>query len=153
LRTYSTCWIQNSKSQKLSESAATNHPAGCNNLKMNFPDRHAQIRSIAAAAVFAAAIVVMPGGMAQSSPLPARVRQPTPAKVVAEHMAAFSSCDWKRLMAQFPDDVEFFAPNGVTVRGRKAVGGAHLRGGRRDQRSVAGRCSLSCRTLSRSRCL
>ena len=25
-------------------------------------------------------------------------------------------------MAQFPDNVEFFAPNGMTVRGRKAVG-------------------------------
>jgi hypothetical protein len=60
--------------------------------------------------------------LAQSSPLPARVRQPTAAKVVSEHMAAFNACDWKRLMAQFPDDVEFFAPNGVTVRGRKALG-------------------------------
>jgi hypothetical protein len=87
---------------------------------MNFPDRHAKIRSIAAAAVFAAAIVVMPGATAQS--LPERVRQPTPEKVVAEHMAAFSSCDWKRLMAQFPDNVEFFGPNGMTVRGRKALG-------------------------------
>ena len=75
---------------------------------------------IAAAAVFAAAIVGLPGGMAQSSPLPERVRQPTPAKVVAEHMAAFNACDWKRLMAQFPDNVEFFAPNGVTVRGRQS---------------------------------
>jgi hypothetical protein len=89
---------------------------------MNFPHRHAKIKSIAGVVLFAAASVVTPGGRGQSSPLPARVRQPTPAKVVAEHMAAFSSCDWKRLMAQFPDDVEFFAPNGVTVRGRKAVG-------------------------------
>src|ERR1700677_3585246 len=89
---------------------------------MNFPDRHAKIRSIAAVAVFAAAILVMPGAMTQSTPLPERVRQPTPEKVVAEHMAAFSACDWKRLMAQFPDNVEFFAPNGVTVRGRKALG-------------------------------
>ncbi len=89
---------------------------------MNFPDRHAKIKLIAAAAVFAAAIVAMPRGMAQSEQLPERVRQSTPAKVVAEHMAAFSSCDWKRLMAQFPDNVEFFGPNGMTVRGRKALG-------------------------------
>jgi hypothetical protein len=75
-----------------------------------------------AALVFAAAIVVVPGAMAQSTPLPERVRQATPAKVVAEHMAAFTSCDWKRLMAQFPDNVESFAPNGMTVRGRKALG-------------------------------
>ena len=72
-----------------------------------------------ATAIFAAAIVVVPGAIAQSSPLPARVRQPTPAKVVAEHMAAFSACDWKRLMAQFPDDVEFFAPNGVRCAGAR----------------------------------
>jgi hypothetical protein len=88
---------------------------------MNFANRHAKVMSMTAA-IFAAVIAVVPGAMAQSSPLPARVRQPTPAKVVAEHMAAFSACDWKRLMAQFPDDVEFFAPNGVTVRGRKALG-------------------------------
>ena len=89
---------------------------------MNFPNRLIKLKSIAVAAVLAAALANLPGVMAQSGPLPARVRQPTPAKVVAEHMAAFSSCDWKRLMAQFPDNVEFFAPNGVTVRGRKAVG-------------------------------
>lgn len=88
---------------------------------MNSPDRHAKIGSIATA-VIAAAILLVPGGMAQSGPLPPRVRQPTAEKVVAEHMAAFNACDWKRLMAQFPDNVEFFAPNGMTVRGRKALG-------------------------------
>src|SRR5277367_6693799 len=59
---------------------------------------------------------------AQTAPLPERVKQPTPEKVVAEHLAAFSTCDWKRLMAQFPDNVEFFAPNGQVVRGRQALG-------------------------------
>jgi hypothetical protein len=49
-------------------------------------------------------------------------RQPTPEKVVEEHMAAFSSCDWNRLMAQFPENVEFFGPNGQVVRGRHALG-------------------------------
>jgi SnoaL-like domain len=58
----------------------------------------------------------------QSRTLPPRKRQATPQKVVEEHMAAFSSCDWNRLMAQFPDNVEFFSPNGVVVRGRKALG-------------------------------
>ncbi|HMF76137.1 MAG TPA: nuclear transport factor 2 family protein [Bryobacteraceae bacterium] len=58
----------------------------------------------------------------QTGPLPPRVRQATPEKVVSEHMAAFNACDWKRLMAQFPDNVEFFAPNGETVKGRKALG-------------------------------
>jgi hypothetical protein len=95
---------------------------------MRVRELRAQVRTIAAttafgaAVVFGSAILVFSRGMAQSNPLPERVRQPTPAKVVAEHMAAFNACDWKRLMAQFPDNVEFFAPNGVTVRGRKAVG-------------------------------
>jgi hypothetical protein len=57
-----------------------------------------------------------------AEPLPPLVRQATPEKVVAEHMAAFSACDWKRLMQQFPDNVEFFSPNGVTVVGREALG-------------------------------
>ena len=54
--------------------------------------------------------------------MPPLKRQPTPAKVVEEHMAAFSSCDWPRLMAQFPENVEFFGPNGQVVRGKAALG-------------------------------
>ncbi len=54
--------------------------------------------------------------------LPERVKQATPEKVVAEHLAAFNACDWKRLMQQFPDNVEFFSPNGEVVRGRVALG-------------------------------
>lgn len=59
---------------------------------------------------------------AQTPPLPQRKKQPTPMKVVEEHLAAFSACDWNRLMAQFPDNVEFFAPNGEVVKGREALG-------------------------------
>src|ERR1700744_1098026 len=54
--------------------------------------------------------------------MPPLKRQPTPAKVVEEHMAAFSNCDWPRLMAQFPENVEFFGPNSQVVRGRAALG-------------------------------
>ena len=54
--------------------------------------------------------------------MPPLKRQPTPAKVVEEHMAAFSSCDWLRLMAQFPENVEFFGPNGQVIRGKAALG-------------------------------
>jgi SnoaL-like domain len=64
--------------------------------------------------------ISLPG--AESHQLPARKKQPTPQKVVEEHMAAFSSCDWNRLMAQFPDNVEFFSPNGEVVKGRQALG-------------------------------
>lgn len=59
---------------------------------------------------------------AQSGALPPQKRQPTPEKVIEEHLAAFSTCNWSRLMAQYPDNVELFFPNGVVVRGRQAVG-------------------------------
>ena len=73
---------------------------------------------------FHLAATVLAGGalFAQQAMLPARKRQPTPEKVVTEHLAAFSSCDWNRLMAQFPDHVEFFSPNGEVVKGREALG-------------------------------
>ena len=54
--------------------------------------------------------------------MPPIKRQASPAKVVEEHMAAFSACDWPRLMAQFPENVEFFGPNGQVVRGKTALG-------------------------------
>jgi hypothetical protein len=69
-----------------------------------------------------AGIVFAAFAVAQTNQLPQRVKRATPEAVVAEHLAAFSACDWKRLMAQFPDNVEFFSPNGVTVRGRQALG-------------------------------
>jgi SnoaL-like domain len=59
---------------------------------------------------------------AQTRSMPVMRRQPTPKKVVEEHLAAFNACDWNRLMAQFPENVEFFSPNGAVVRGRKALG-------------------------------
>lgn len=68
-----------------------------------------------AALLFACAPIV-----AQTMP-PLR-RQASPAKVVEEHMAAFTGCDWFRLMAQFPDNVEFFGPNGQVVHGKAALG-------------------------------
>jgi ketosteroid isomerase-like protein len=50
--------------------------------------------------------------------------QPTPQAVVEEHLDALNRGDWNRLMAQYPDDVEIFLPDGVVVRGRQAVGEA-----------------------------
>lgn len=58
----------------------------------------------------------------RSQQMPPLKRQPTPIQVVREHMAAFSSCDWPRLMAQFPDNVEFNGPNGQLVQGKAALG-------------------------------
>ena len=39
-----------------------------------------------------------------------------------EHMAAINACDWKRILAQDPEDVEIFSPDGVLAQGRQAVG-------------------------------
>jgi SnoaL-like protein len=54
--------------------------------------------------------------------LPALKRQATPKAVVDEHLDALNRCDWTRLMAQYPADVEFFLPGGQVVKGRRAVG-------------------------------
>jgi ketosteroid isomerase-like protein len=42
--------------------------------------------------------------------------------VVDEHLAAINACDWPRLMAQYPPEVQFFLPGGQVVKGREAVG-------------------------------
>lgn len=59
--------------------------------------------------------------LAQNAPLPPLKRQPTADAVVQEHMAALNACDWKRLMAQYPADVEIFSPDGQVAKGRQAV--------------------------------
>jgi hypothetical protein len=69
-----------------------------------------------------ASLVLQPVAAPQNRALPAQKKQPTPMKVVEEHLAAFSACDWKRLLAGFADSAEFFAPNGQTTRGREALG-------------------------------
>jgi hypothetical protein len=60
----------------------------------------------------------------QSGPmdLPPLERRATPQAVVDEHLDAINKCDWRRLMAQYPDEVEFFLPRGEVIRGRAAVG-------------------------------
>jgi len=85
-------------------------------ISMNFANSRASLLALIAG------IAAISLATAQTNPLPKRVTQPTPEKVVAEHLAAFNACDWNRLMAQFPDDVEFFSPNGQVVKGRQALG-------------------------------
>jgi hypothetical protein len=67
-------------------------------------------------------VAFLQAGNSQMNLLPKPIRQQTPEKVVEEHLSAFNACDWNRIMAQYPQDIEFLAPNGVTVRGRQAVG-------------------------------
>jgi hypothetical protein len=54
--------------------------------------------------------------------LPPIQKRATPQAVVDEHLDAINKCDWKRLMAQYPANVEFFLPGGQVVKGRNAVG-------------------------------
>jgi ketosteroid isomerase-like protein len=54
--------------------------------------------------------------------LPPLKRQATPKAVVDEHLDALNRCDWTRLMAQYPPEVELFLPGGQVVKGRREVG-------------------------------
>jgi hypothetical protein len=50
------------------------------------------------------------GTTAHSQSLPPKKPQPTPEKVISEHIAALNACDWNRMMAQYDDDIVFFSP-------------------------------------------
>ena len=54
--------------------------------------------------------------------LPAIKRLANAKAVVDEHLDAINKCDWQRLMAQYPPEVQFFLPGGQVVKGREAVG-------------------------------
>ncbi|BAY20976.1 hypothetical protein NIES2100_07200 [Calothrix sp. NIES-2100] len=45
-------------------------------------------------------------------------RQPTPIKVVEEHLKALNGCQLERLMAQYPNKAEIHLPDGAVVKGR-----------------------------------
>jgi ketosteroid isomerase-like protein len=55
--------------------------------------------------------------------LPALKKQPSVQKVIDEHIDALNKCDWNRLMAQYPNDVEIHLPDGQVIKGRDKVGG------------------------------
>ena len=42
--------------------------------------------------------------------------------VVDEHIDALNQCDWNRLMAQYPPEIEIHLPDGVVVAGRDKIG-------------------------------
>jgi hypothetical protein len=50
------------------------------------------------------------------------VREKSPNAVLAQHLKALNSCDWKGLMQQYPDSFEIRMPNGQNVIGRQATG-------------------------------
>jgi hypothetical protein len=59
---------------------------------------------------------------AEPMKLPALKKQPSVQKVIDEHLDALNRCDWNRLMAQYPNDVEIHLPDGQVVKGRQKVG-------------------------------
>jgi hypothetical protein len=60
---------------------------------------------------------------ADAMKLPPLKKQPTAQKVIDEHLDALNKCDWNRLMAQYPNDVEIHLPDGQVIKGREKVGG------------------------------
>jgi hypothetical protein len=61
-----------------------------------------------------------PSAAAQT--LPPKKSLPTLQKILSEHFAAFNTCDWNRLMAQYDDDMAFLSKDGAIVKGREAIG-------------------------------
>jgi hypothetical protein len=61
-------------------------------------------------------------GQSGAPKLPPLKKQPSVKAVIDEHLDALNRCDWNRLMAQYPPDVEIFLPGGQTVKGREEVG-------------------------------
>ena len=59
---------------------------------------------------------------AQSQSLPPKKPQPTPEKVLAEHVSALNACSWERMMAQYDDNMVFLSKDGGVVSGRQAIG-------------------------------
>ena len=80
--------------------------------------KYSFLRGGLGAALVVGAVTI--AAMAQT--LPAKKRQPTPERVIAEHIAALNACDWNRMMAQYDDDVEFMSKDGAVVKGREAIG-------------------------------
>ena len=78
--------------------------------------------SAAFLALFVMTLAMEANQSSTAKSLPPLKRFKTPQAVVDEHLAAINACDWTRIMAQYPSEVEFFLPGGQVVKGREAVG-------------------------------
>jgi hypothetical protein len=74
------------------------------------------------AGILALLVLTAIGATQSGSKLPPLKRMETAQAVVDEHLAAVNTCDWLRVMAQYPPEVQFFLPGGQVVKGREAVG-------------------------------
>ena len=71
------------------------------------------------------ALALMGSSMAMAAEpmkLPPLKKQPSVQKVIDEHLDTLNKCDWNRLMAQYPKDVEIHLPDGAVIKGREKVG-------------------------------
>ncbi len=84
------------------------------------------LRTVMALSFCAALATTATTGLAQPTDaamkLPPLKKQPTVQKVIDEHLDALNKCDWNRLMAQYPNDVEIHLPDGAVIKGRTKVG-------------------------------
>ena len=67
------------------------------------------------------ATLICSAALADDATLPPLKAQSGAQLVVDEHLDALNNCDWQRLMAQYPDEIEIHLPDGMVVAGRKAV--------------------------------
>ena len=79
-------------------------------------------RSHLLAAAVALFLVTQHAAAAEPMKLPPLKKQASVQKVIDEHLDALNKCDWNRLMAQYPNDVEIHLPDGVVIKGREKVG-------------------------------
>jgi ketosteroid isomerase-like protein len=81
-----------------------------------------RMKDLCAALVVAGLLGAASTAFADDMKLPPLKRQKSAQAVVAEHLDALNQCDWNRLMAQYPPQVEIHLPDGVVVKGRQKVG-------------------------------
>ena len=80
------------------------------------------MKSVTFAAALLATVPLMAQADGHARALPALVPQANAEITTFEHLDALNECDWDRLMAQYPEEVLFILPNGVTIEGRSAIG-------------------------------
>jgi hypothetical protein len=81
-----------------------------------------EMKNLSTALIVVGLLTTASAALADDMKLPPLKRQKSAQAVVAEHLDALNQCDWNRLMAQYPPQVEIHLPDGVIVKGRQKVG-------------------------------
>jgi hypothetical protein len=81
-----------------------------------------KMKNLSTALIVVGLLTTTSAALADDMKLPPLKRQKSAQAVVAEHLDALNQCDWNRLMAQYPPQVEIHLPDGVIVKGRQKVG-------------------------------